>query len=120
VADRVRLGHGDLLEPVPEPVDLIVANLPYIPTDRIATLQPEVQREPSAALDGGPDGLDLVRRMLAQAPAKLNSPGVILLELDPDQFPAAEIVALQHFPDAEITAEQDLSKRDRIMVISRP
>ena len=75
---------------------------------------------PVPALDGGPDGLDLVRRMLAQAPAKLNSPGVILLELDPDQFPAAEIVALQHFPDAEITAEQDLSKRDRIMVISRP
>ncbi len=120
VADRVRLGHGDLLDAVPEPVDLIVANLPYIPTDRIATLQPEVQREPTGALDGGPDGLDLVRRMLAQAPEKLNSPGIILLELDPEQFPAAKAVALQHFPDAEITAEQDLSHRDRIMVINRP
>ena len=43
VADRVRLGHGDLLEPLPEPVDVIVANLPYIPTDRIPTLQPEVR-----------------------------------------------------------------------------
>ena len=119
VHDRVRLGHGDLLEPLPEPVDLIVANLPYIPTERIPTLQPEVQREPSLALDGGPDGLDLVRRLLDQATTKLNSPGVILLELDPDQFPAAEALALQHFPDAEITAEQDLSRRDRIMVISR-
>ena len=120
VADRVRLGHGDLLEPLPEPVDVIVANLPYIPTARIPELQPEVQREPAAALDGGPDGLDLVRRLLQQAPAKLNSPGIILLELDPEQFPAAEAEALQHFPDAEVTAEQDLSHRDRIMVISKP
>ncbi len=120
VADRVRLGHGDLLEPLPEPVDVIVANLPYIPTQRIPELQPEVQREPSMALDGGADGLDLVRRLLSQAPSKLNSPGIILLELDPDQFPAAEAEALQHFPDAEITAEQDLSHQDRIMVINRP
>lgn len=119
VHDRVRLGHGDLLEPLPEPVDLIVANLPYIPTDRIPTLQPEVQQEPQLALDGGPDGLDLVRRLLEQAPAKLNSPGIILLELDPEQFPAAEALALQQFPGAEITAEQDLSRRDRIMVINR-
>ena len=119
VHDRVRLGHGDLLEPLPEPVDLIVANLPYIPTDRIPVLQPEVQQEPQLALDGGPDGLDLVRRLLSQASDKLNSPGIILLELDPEQFPAAEALALQQFPGAEITAEQDLSRRDRIMVINR-
>jgi release factor glutamine methyltransferase len=120
VADRVRLGHGDLLEPLPEPVDLIVANLPYIPTGRLPTLQPEVQQEPQLALDGGPDGLDVVRRLMAQAPGKLNAPGIILLELDPEQFPAAEAIALQHFPDAEISAEQDLTRRDRIMVINRP
>lgn len=119
VHDRVRLGHGDLLEPLPEPVDLIVANLPYIPTARIPALQPEVQQEPQLALDGGPDGLNLVRRLLSQAPAKLNSPGIILLELDPEQFPAAEALALQQFPEAEITAEQDLTRRDRIMVINR-
>ncbi len=120
VADRVRLGHGDLLEPLPEQVDVIVANLPYIPTGRIPTLQPEVQQEPQLALDGGPDGLDQVRRLLAQAPGKLNSPGIILLELDPEQFPAAEAIARHHFPEAEITAEQDLTRRDRVMVINRP
>ena len=120
VADRVQLGHGDLLEPLPEPVDLIVANLPYIPTGRLPTLQPEVQQEPQLALDGGPDGLDVVRRLMAQAPGKLNAPGIILLELDPEQFPAAEAIALQQFPDAEISAEQDLTRRDRIMVINRP
>ena len=120
VSDRVRLGHGDLLDAVPEPVDVIAANLPYIPSERIAHLQPEVQQEPSIALDGGRDGLDLVRRLLAQAPAKLNSPGIILLELDPEQFPAVEALAREQFPDADITTEQDLSQRDRIMVISRP
>ncbi len=119
VADRVRLGHGDLLEPLPGPVDVIVANLPYIPTESIPTLQPEVRQEPQLALDGGVDGLALVRRLLAQAPAKLNSPGVILLELDPEQFPAAETAAREHFPDAEIGAEQDLTRRDRIMVVNR-
>ena len=118
VADRIRLGHGDLLDPVPEPVDVIVANLPYIPTGRIPTLQPEVQQEPVVALDGGPDGLDLVRRLLAQAPEKLKTPGIILMELDPEQFPAAEELARQHFPDAEISAEQDLTHRDRILVVS--
>ena len=68
VADRIKLAKGDLLEPLPEPVDLIVANLPYIPTSRIPTLQPEIQWEPSAALDGGDDGLDLIRRLMSQAP----------------------------------------------------
>lgn len=119
VADRVRLGQGDLLDPLPGPVDVIVANLPYIPTGRIPALQPEVRQEPQLALDGGPDGLDLVRRLLAQAPGRLNSPGVILLELDPEQFPAAEGVAREYFPDAEISAEQDLMRRDRIMVVNR-
>ena len=119
VADRVRLGHGDLLGAVPEPVDVIVANLPYIPTDRIATLQPEVQSEPQIALDGGADGLDPIRKLLSQAPGLLKDRGVILLEMDPEQFEAAEAVARQYFPDSEITAEQDLTRRDRILVINQ-
>ena len=119
VADRVTLRQGDLLEPVPEKVDLIVANLPYIPTERILTLQPEVQWEPKAALDGGEDGLDLVRRMMSQATAKLNDQGIILLELDPEQVPAASKIALRNFPEATISVEQDLARRDRILVVTR-
>ncbi len=119
VADRVTLCQGDLLEPVPEKVDLIVANLPYIPTERIPTLQPEVQWEPRAALDGGKDGLDLVCRMMSQATAKLNDQGIILLELDPEQMPVASEIALQHFPEANVTVEQDLARRDRILVVTR-
>ncbi len=119
VADRVTLCQGDLLEPVPEKVDLVVANLPYIPTERIHTLQPEVQWEPRAALDGGKDGLDLVRGMMSQATAKLNDQGIILLELDPEQMPVASEIALQHFPEANVTIEQDLARQDRILVVTR-
>ena len=119
VADRVTLGKGDLLEPQEEPVDLIVANLPYIPTDRIASLQPEIQWEPKQALDGGLQGLDLITRLLAQAPAKLKEQGTILLELDPEQVPAMEQLARQHFPEAAISVEQDLARQDRVLVVSR-
>ena len=119
VADRVTLGKGDLLEPVPEPVDLILANLPYLPTDRIANLQPEIRWEPRQALDGGPDGLDLIRRLLHQAPAKLKEHGIILLELDPEQVPAVEGIAKDLFPGAELSVEKDLAQRDRIFVINR-
>ena len=118
VSDRVTLGKGDLLEPLPEPVDLIVANLPYIPSGRIPTLQPEVQREPREALDGGPDGLDHIRGLLSQAPSKVKDHGTILLELDPEQVPAVEEVARRHFPAAATSVEQDLAHLDRVFVIS--
>ena len=119
VGDRVSMAIGDLLDAVPVPVDLIVANLPYIPTDRIPTLQPEVQREPSLALDGGPDGLSLIRRLLAQSEEKLNSNGIILLEMDPDQIPVVQELALKHFPKGSTSVEQDLSGMDRILSIFR-
>ncbi len=126
VADRVTLLKGDLLEPLPEPVDVIVANLPYLPTDRIPTLQPEIQWEPVAALDGGTDGLDHIRRLLSQAAtahgveggARLKPHGVILLEMDPEQFSEARSLASAAFPDAEITVEPDLAGMDRVLSVS--
>ena len=120
VADRITLAKGDLLEPLPEPVDLILANLPYLPTDRIPTLAPEIRWEPAAALDGGPDGLDLIRRLLhqSQAPDKLKPHGIILLELDPEQIPPIRELAAQLFPNAQTSIEQDLTRRDRILIIN--
>ena len=119
VSDRVSLAIGDLLDAVPEPVDLIVANLPYIPTDRMPTLQPEVQKEPALALDGGPDGLDLVRRLLTQAEDKLKDHGIILLELDPEQVPVVQDLASKVFPEGATSVEQDLAGLDRILAIHR-
>ena len=122
VADRVTLLKGDLLESLPEPVDVIAANLPYLPTDRIPTLQPEIQWEPVAALDGGPDGLDHIRRLITQAaePDRLKPHGVILLEMDPEQMDEAQHLASETFPDAEITVEPDLAGRDRVLSVSLP
>ena len=119
VADRVTLCHGDLMEPLPEPVDLIVANLPYIPTARIPTLQPEIQWEPVAALDGGEQGMDQITRLIAQASERLNPQGSILLEMDPEQVPLAEELARQYFPEAETGVERDLAGLDRVLTISR-
>ena len=120
VADRVTLLKGDLLEPLPEPVDLIVANLPYLPTERIPTLQPEVRQEPALALDGGPEGLDLIDRLLRQAAeSRLKDHGIILLELDPEQVAPVTGLAEKLFPGAEITVEKDLAGLDRMLVINR-
>ncbi len=136
VADRITLLKGDLLEPLPQPVDLIVANLPYVPSQRIPTLQPEIQWEPRQALDGGDEGLDQIRRLLEQAagpsveegntgrppgrlPTRLKDNGIILLELDPEQVPAVKEMADRLFPGAETSVEPDISQRDRIFVINR-
>ena len=136
VADRITLLQGDSLEPLPQPVDLIVANLPYVPSQRIPTLQPEIQWEPRPALDGGEEGLDHIRRLLEQAasspledgkagrfpdrlPDRLKNNGIILLELDPEQVPAVMEMADRLFPGAETSVEPDISQRDRIFVINR-
>ena len=122
VADRVTLLQGDLMEPVPEAANLIVANLPYISSGQIDGLQPEVQWEPRGALDGGPDGLDAIKSLLRQAQKVLKPDGVILLEIDPHQVQPLEELCADLFPTAAITTEQDLAHRDRLFTVdlSRP
>jgi release factor glutamine methyltransferase len=78
---RVTFTKSDLLAAVEGPLDLVVANLPYIPSAELAVLQPEVQRDPHAALDGGADGLDIIRRLLPEAAAKLRAGGVLAMEV---------------------------------------
>ncbi len=86
LAGRVRLVRGDLLEWLRGPVDLVVTNLPYLQSALIPTLMPEVAGfEPRMALDGGPDGTKLMRRMLVQVPRLVRPGGIVLVELDPDQ-----------------------------------
>ncbi len=117
VTDRVTLLQGDLLKPVPEAIDLIVANLPYIRSDEIPNLSPEVQWEPRGALDGGPEGLDVISRMLNQALYKLNTGGGIILEIDPKQVEPLKELAMELFPGACIRTHKDLSHQERIFVI---
>jgi release factor glutamine methyltransferase len=77
--------RSDLFEKITGTFDLIVANLPYIPTAEIQTLSPEVKRDPILALDGGPDGLRIVERFLNDALPHFNSNALIALEVGHDQ-----------------------------------
>jgi release factor glutamine methyltransferase len=118
VSDRVRCLEGDLLAPLPGPVDLIAANLPYVTTDEWQGLPPEIRdHEPRAALDGGPDGLTFIRRLLALAAPHLRPGGSILLEIGAGQGTAATGLARQGFPQAEVQLHQDYAGLDRLLVV---
>jgi len=93
LAEKIEFAVGDLFETTPPlrgPFDLIVANLPYIPSGEIAALMPEVRdHEPRTALDGGPDGLEIIARAARSAPQHLAAGGWLLLEVGEGQAEAA-------------------------------
>ena len=114
LTSRVTFTKSNLLAAVEGPLDLVVANLPYIPTADLAALQAEVQRDPPAALDGGADGLAIIRRLLPEAAAKLRTGGVLAMEVGLDQTAvlAAELSA-HGFLGAKIL--KDHQGRDRFL-----
>ena len=118
VDSRVRLFRGDLLLALPEPVDIVVANLPYIGRSEFATIAPEIRLfEPVEALDGGEEGLDLIRRLLEQAVRQRKPPQVILLEIGATQGQAVLDMAGGIFPGAEVSLLQDYAGLDRIVTV---
>jgi len=96
--------------------NMIMANLPYIPTETLHNL-PVYGREPTIALDGGADGLDVIRRLLAEAPRRLAPGGLILLEIEASQGAKVLSLAQDAFAEAEIHLHQDLSGHDRLLEI---
>ncbi len=119
VDDRVSFLRGDLLTPVPQPVDLVLANLPYVRTAELRTLEPEVRLyEPQEALDGGEDGLRVVARLLASAPGSMRPGASLLLELDPRQMERAMDLARASFPNAALRAHPDLAGRARVLMVT--
>jgi release factor glutamine methyltransferase len=117
MADRVLLMRGDMLEPLPQPVDIIVANLPYVRQPELAKVNTR-DHEPALALDGGRDGLEKIRRLCRQAGDKLRPKGCLLLEVGLGQ--GGEVVSLLHslFPSAGIQVTPDLSGIDRIVSLN--
>lgn len=98
VSDRVGFEQSDLLANLPasaHPVDAVVANLPYIPSRELEDVMADVRdHEPRLALDGGPDGLAIIRRLIATAPPLLHPKGFLALEAGPAQVPAvADLLA---------------------------
>jgi len=113
---RIRFRCADLLVGAGR-ADLIAANLPYLSAARRRKLPPEVRREPRSALDGGPDGLSVIRRALAQAPHTLRSPGCLLLECDPGQAARLRRLAQRTWPNAAVSVIPDLAGRARVVEV---
>jgi release factor glutamine methyltransferase len=121
--ERVVLLAGDLLEPLAEPLDVVVANLPYIPADEVERL-PEAIRshEPRIAVDGGEDGLDLYRRLAAQLPAHLAAGAVaVLIEVGSGQasFAGDLLADALGLPNLEVRYHRDLAGTRRVVEVRR-
>jgi release factor glutamine methyltransferase len=120
VADRVHLCRGDLLEALPEPVDAIVSNPPYLTTSEMASVAAEVRREPATALHGGTEGLDVIARLLPQVPSRLRAGGLLLIEIAPDQLQAVVRMGKREFPSARVSFHRDLAGRPRVVGVESP
>ncbi len=123
VADGIEFVEADLL-PQASPddraqLDVILANLPYVKSDAIAELPVAASFEPSIALDGGPDGLDVARRLFARLPDVLADDGVALLEIGADQGSAAPAAVEEILPGWAASVETDLAGLPRILRVAR-
>jgi release factor glutamine methyltransferase len=120
-ADRFEARAGDLFAPVEgeAPFDAVVANPPYVPRGELPTLPAEVRREPVLALDGGPDGLDVVRRIAAAAPRCLVPGGLLALEIGDGQGPAVHSL-LEAAGYGSVRIQRDLARHDRLALGTHP
>lgn len=114
VQRQVRLVQADLLAGLKGPFDLICANPPYIPRNELKKLK-VFQREPGLALDGGPDGLTLIRRLLAEAPQRLAAGGLLLIEIEATLGKQVLTLARQFLPGARWQILPDLAGRERLL-----
>src|SRR5207248_5752028 len=120
ITDRLQLIESDLLTAIPraEQFDLIVSNPPYVPEDDIESLQREVRYEPRSALAGGSDGLVVIRRLLREAPARIQTAGHLVFE-----FGLGQEELLLNLIDRTawnlIEARNDLQGIPRTMVLER-
>ena len=121
VEDRVRLLQGDLLAPLPEPVDLVTANLPYVGTDELEELPLDVRAyEPHLALFSGPLGLDLMLRFFQelQHSQKLKAGAILLLEIGYLQHEALTSILQETWPQAILTFIKDFAGWNRVLQVT--
>jgi release factor glutamine methyltransferase len=126
LAGRVTVLEGDLFEPLlnivdPQPFDVIVSNPPYIASGQMASLDRSVRDyEPAQALDGGPDGLTIHRRILQEGLARLNPGGRIFLEIAFDQGKTATEVAGGYPGWEDVRVLKDHAGHDRVLTAKKP
>lgn len=116
VEDRVRLIQSDLWQSIDSPFDLIAANLPYVPSEKLKTLA-VAQHEPILALDGGADGLQVLRTFLAHVSEHILPGGLILLEIEAGQGESAMELVQNQFGDGLVRLISDYSALPRLITI---
>jgi release factor glutamine methyltransferase len=116
VAHQIKFTQNDLLENIVDRYDVIAANLPYIPTQKLNTLT-VARYEPVLALDGGQDGLGIINRLLQQSREHLKPGGMIILEIEEGQFESAPILADTLLPGMKKSIINDLANHPRILKI---
>ena len=116
VEDRITFQEADLISAELGRFDLVCANLPYVPTSRLAKVN-SLPYEPALALNGGPDGLALIKRCLAYAPAHIRAPGMLLFEIEASTGNAAIALAHEAFPRSKVTLIPDLAGKERLLTI---
>ena len=121
VENRIRLLYGDLLAPLPEPIDILTANLPYVGTDELDELTLDVRAfEPHLALFSGPQGLDLLRRFFIelQSSQKLAEGAILFLEIGYQQREALASMLQGIWPHALLTFTKDYACWDRVLQVA--
>jgi len=113
-SDAIKIIQSDLFKNISSRFNIIVSNPPYIPTEELSKLTPEVQREPEIALNGGINGLELINKIILQAPDCLFPGGRLFLEASPKQMDAISIM-LKENNYSDIRICKDLSERERII-----
>ncbi len=114
VLDKIVFLEGNLLEPLPEPVDVIIGNLPYVKKADIDLFRP-LGFEPRLALDGGEDGLCQIRQFCSQVKGKVKPGGSILLEVGEGQSKAVASLLCDFFPNAMINIFKDFAAIERVV-----
>lgn len=112
--------ESDLLSKIKTEPDIIVTNLPYIPSERIGYLDSSVRDfEPHIALDGGDDGFNLYRRLFQEIKERGWKPKLIIGEIDYTHGELAVLEAQKYFPDARVEVKTDLAHKQRVLIIAQ-
>ena len=119
VTEQVTLLQGNLLAPIPEPIDLMIANLPYIRSSELKKLSPEIIKfEPRMAIDGGKNGLDQISQLLKQAKGKINPNGCLLLEIGQNQEKEVSYLIYRHLKEISFEFIPDFNGINRVVKIN--
>jgi release factor glutamine methyltransferase len=119
VSDRITFLKGNLMEPLPDIVDVVVANLPYVSAEEMAQLGPHiVDHEPNLALAAGQTGLDYIEAILAQAEGRVASNGYLLLEIGHDHSKPVTNLIHHYLPKSDFQFIEDLNGMDRVVSIN--